>query len=60
MDQFLQALKSRTVLKAIGLGLLSIITAILTEFALIAVVGIIPMVADIFLRSVTTVPLSEK
>jgi len=53
----LQALKSKTVLKAIGLGLVSIVIALLTELELIALVGIVNMFADIYLRSVTNEPL---
>ena len=60
MQAILQALKSRTVLKAIALAVISVITAVLTELDLIAYIGIVNMIADIALRSVTTVPLSEK
>jgi hypothetical protein len=56
----LQALKSKTVLKAIGLGLVSIVIALLTELELIALVGIVNMFADIYLRSVTSKPLKAK
>jgi len=56
----LQALKSKTVLKAIGLGLVSIVIALLTELELIALVGIVNMFADIYLRSVTNEPLAAK
>jgi len=56
----LQALKSKTVLKAIGLGLVSIVIALLTELELIALVGIVNMFADIYLRSVTNQPLAAK
>lgn len=60
MTNILQALKSRTVLKAVGLGIVSIVVAILTELDLIAFIGIVNMVADILLRADTTTPLSEK
>jgi ABC-type glucose/galactose transport system permease subunit len=60
MQNVLQALKSRTVLKAIALGVLSIIVAVLTELDLVAYVGVVNMVVDIFLRSVTSEPLSSK
>ena len=56
----LQALKSKTVLKAIGLGLVSIVIALLTELELIALVGIVNMFADIYLRSITNEPLAAK
>jgi hypothetical protein len=56
----LQALKSKTVLKAIGLGLVSIVIALLNELELIALVGIVNMFADIYLRSVTNQPLAAK
>ena len=56
----LQALKSKTVLKAIGLGVLSIVIALLTELELIALVGVVNMFADIYLRSVTNEPLANK
>jgi len=56
----LQALKSKTVLKAIGLGVLSIVIALLTELELIALVGVVNMFADIYLRSITNEPLATK
>ena len=56
----LQALKSNTVLKAIGLGVLSIVIALLTELELIALVGVVNMFADIYLRSITNEPLATK
>ena len=60
MTNILQALKSKTVLKALGLGVLSVVVAVLTELDLIAYVGMVNMIADIFLRSETTGPLSAK
>ena len=58
--KILQALKSKTVLKAIGLGVLSIVIALLTELELIALVGVVNMFADIYLRSITNEPLATK
>ena len=60
MNNIKQALKSKTVLKALALGLASILVAIFTELDMIAYVGIVNMVVDIFLRSTTTVSLTDK
>ena len=60
MSNFTKALKSKTVLKAIGLGVASIVTAVLTELDLIAYIGMVNMVADVYLRTITSEPLSAK
>jgi hypothetical protein len=60
METIINALRSKTVLKAIILGVSSIAVAILTQVDLIAWVGIVNMVVDIALRAITTEPLSAK
>ncbi len=60
METIINALRSKTVLKAIILGVASVAVAILTQVDLIAWVGIVNMVVDIALRAITTEPLSAK
>ncbi len=60
MTLITQALKSKTVLKAVALAIVSIIVAVLTELDAIAYVGVVNMIADIFLRSITKEPLAAK
>lgn len=56
----MKALKSRTIWLAIIQAVAAVIVAVLTEYDLVAYVGIFKSVVDILLRAVTTVPLSEK
>ena len=60
MTLITQALKSRTVLKAIVFNGSLIIIALLTELEMLAVIPFVNMIADIFLRSITKEPLSAK
>jgi hypothetical protein len=59
MQAIIQALKSKTVTKAIILGVASVAVAILTEAELVAYIGLVNMVVDIALRSVTTKSLEN-
>jgi len=60
MHKIKQALKSRTVLLAVGQGVLAVVTAILTEADIPAGLLIVKSIADIALRYDTTEPMSEK
>ena len=56
----MKALKSKTVWLAVIQAVAAIGVAVLTEYDLLAYAGIFKSVVDIILRSVTTVPLSQK
>ena len=56
----MKALKSRTVWKAIIVGIAGIATAVLTEYDLVGYLVMLNAIADFALRALTTQPLSEK
>jgi hypothetical protein len=60
MQAILQALKSRTVILAILQAVGGILILVLTEADMVAAAVLVKSLLDIALRSVTTVPLSEK
>ena len=60
MENILKALKSRTVLLAIGQAVVAVGIALFTEADLPAVALLIKSAGDIWLRSNTTQPLSAK
>jgi len=60
MTAILQALKSRTVILAILQAVGGILILVLTEADMVAATVLVKSLVDIALRSVTTVPLSEK
>lgn len=60
MQKITQALKSRTVWLAIAQAILGIAVVVLTEADMLGAVSIVKSLGDIFLRSITTEPLSQK
>lgn len=60
MTNILQALKSKTVLMAVAQAVVGIVILVLTEADMAGSALLIKSIADILLRSVTTVPLNEK
>jgi hypothetical protein len=60
MQKITQALKSRTVILAILQAVAGVLILILTEADMVATAVMVKSLVDIALRSVTTVPLSQK
>lgn len=60
MQNIIQALKSKTVRIAIVQAVLGIAIVVLTEADMVGYATLLKSALDIWLRSVTTVPLSDK
>lgn len=57
---FSQALRSKTIQKAVITGVAGVAVAVLTEFDFIGYIVVVNAIADTMLRAITSEPLSAK
>lgn len=60
MNKIKHGLKSRTIQLALIQAFAGVLVAIFTEFDMIAYIAIVKSVADVYMRSITRMPLSER